>query len=223
VSLGNDVVDLADPESGLDGLHPRFAERVFTRAERESLEAAADRHALHWALWAAKESAYKALRRVDPRAIFAPRAFEVDLPAPPTAGGVLAGRVRHRGRSHALEVALRDGVLHVVAWDSAGPIATRIHAAVFGAGEDPGTSARRLASRGIGAALGAEPGEVRIAGRPPVATRAGLPLDVVVSLSHHGRFAAFAWAGLRSLPYPSSSVFHRSSAPNSRQHDPHTE
>jgi phosphopantetheinyl transferase (holo-ACP synthase) len=196
VSLGNDVVDLANAETRLDGLHPRFAERVFTPAERRALQESGDRHVLHWALWAAKESAYKALRRADPRAIFAPRAFEVDLPAHPVPGAVMAGRVRHGGRSHALEVALRGEVLHAVAWDPAGPLTTTIRAAVAGAGRDPGTDARRLAARGIGAALGVDPGGVRIAGRPPVASRAGRPLDLVVSLSHHGRFVAFAWAGI---------------------------
>ena len=59
--IRTDFSSVADAETRLDGLHPRFAERVFTPAEREALEAAPDRHRLHWALWAAKESAYKAL------------------------------------------------------------------------------------------------------------------------------------------------------------------
>ena len=43
MSVGNDVVDLADPETRLRGLHPRFAERVFSTAERDALEAALER------------------------------------------------------------------------------------------------------------------------------------------------------------------------------------
>ena len=200
MSLGNDVVDLADPEARLDGLHPRFAERVFTPAEREALEASGDRHVLHWALWAAKESAYKALRRVEPRTIFAPRAFEVDLPGPPRGEASAAGRVRHGGHSLALQVSLRGGALHAMAWDLSGPLATTIRCAVGAAGSEPGADAQGLAARGIADALGLDPGEVRIVGRPPAAARGERPLDLVISLSHHGRYVAFAWAGLALSP-----------------------
>jgi hypothetical protein len=195
VSLGNDVVDLADAEARLEGLHPRFAERVFTPAEREALEASRERPVLHWALWAAKESAYKALARVEPRTVFAPRAFEVELPAPPRDGVPAAGRVRHGGRSFALEVCRRGDALHAVAWDeeSKGPGDGALLWQVAIADGEPGAAARRLGARAIGVML---PGHesIRIVGRPPLAVGATGPLDLVVSLSHHGRFAAFAAA-----------------------------
>ncbi len=192
MSLGNDVVDLADPEARLDGLHPRFAERVFTPAERAALEASAERPVLHWALWAAKESAYKALARARPRTVFAPRAFEVELPGPPRDGVPAAGRVRHGGRSFALEVSRRGDALHAVAWDPDGPGAAAIRSAVGAAEDDPGAAVRRLAARDIGVALGLDPRQVRVGGRPPVATLDGRVLGVLVSLSHHGRLVAFA-------------------------------
>jgi phosphopantetheinyl transferase (holo-ACP synthase) len=197
VSLGNDVVDLADPEARLDGLHPRFAERVFTPAERAALDASADRHRLHWALWAAKESAYKALARVEPSAAFAPRAFEVELPALPASGeAAVIGRVRHGGRAFGLEVSLRGDALHAVAWDEGdGDPArgTTLREVALADGE-PGAAVRRLAARAIGLTLrpGDEP--IRIVGCPPVAVGVSGPLDVMVSLSHHGRFVAFAAA-----------------------------
>jgi hypothetical protein len=198
VSLGNDVVDLADPEARLDGLHPRFAARVFTPAERKALEASGDRHVLHWALWAAKESAYKALVRVEPRTVFAPRAFEVDLLAPPPGDGVAAGRVRHGGRSFALEVSRRGDVLHAMAWDDADncPGGGPMWQVAIADGET-GAVVRRLAVRAIGFILqpGYEP--IRIVGRPPVVVGATGALDLVVSLSHHGRFVAFAAASAR--------------------------
>jgi len=200
VSLGDDVVDLGDPEARLDGLHPRFAERVFTRTEREALEASADRHRLHWALWAAKESAYKALARVEPSAVFTPRAFEVALAAAPSGDAAVIGRVRHGGRAFALEVSLRGDALHAVAWDPDGLATARILRAVGAAGHDPGADARRLAACAIGAALCLDPREVRFVERPPLAVRGGRPLDLVVSLSHHGRFVACAWAGTASAP-----------------------
>ncbi len=197
MSLGNDVVDLADPEARLEGLHPRFAERVFTAAERAALEASGEeRPLLHWALWAAKESAYKALARLEPRTVFSPRGFEVELPAPPGRDAAAAGRVRHGGRSFALEVIRRGDALHAVAWDDAGDGARggAMTWQVAIADGEPGAAARRLAARAIGLMLrpGHEP--IRIVDRPPVAVGATGPLDLVLSLSHHGRFVAFAAA-----------------------------
>ena len=194
MSLGNDVVDLEDPEARLEGLHARFVERVFTPAERAALHGSLERLALHWALWTAKESAYKALARVEPDTVFAPRLFEVDLPRPPRDGEPAAGRVRHGGRSFALEVSRRGDALHAVAWDDAGnaPFGGAVLREVATAEGEPGAAGRRLAARAIGLVLASGDEPVRIVGRPPVAVGATGPLDLVVSLSHHGRFVAFA-------------------------------
>ena len=101
MSIGNDVVDLADPETRLDGLHPRWDGRAFCAAERRALAASPSRHRLHWALWAAKESAYKARKRLDPHTVFSPREFEIELSPLPAGGGpgVAVGRALHRGRA----------------------------------------------------------------------------------------------------------------------------
>jgi hypothetical protein len=205
VSVGNDVVDLADPETRLDGLHPRWVERVFTGTERGALErasdvrvpgsggATSDRHRLHWALWAAKESAYKARRRADETTVFSPCEFVVALGPLPRGDGLAMGRVVHRGHTFALEVRLDGACLHGVATNAdsgAAPVLTRV---AF-AGIEPGADARRLAAAGIGSALGLDVRDLRIAARPPVILHRGRQLDAILSLSHHGRFAAVAWA-----------------------------
>lgn len=193
MSVGNDVVDLADPETRLEGLHPRFLERAFCAAERDRLETSRSRHALHWALWAAKESAYKALKRLVPETVFSPKEFEVDLaPLPPAgAAGLAAGWVRHRGHLFELEVQLDAARLHAVAktGDVAGAGVLRQVGRALG---DPGVAVRRLAVAAIGAALGLDPTSLRIVGRPPVAAHLDGRLAADVSLSHHGRFVACA-------------------------------
>lgn len=193
MSVGNDVVDLADPETRLSGLHPRFDERVFCAAEREALEASRSRHRLHWALWAAKESAYKARKRLDPEAVFSPKEFEVDLSPLPTTGdgGVAVGRVFHRGDVFELEVCLDGASVHAVAKskDEAGAqVLWKLERALG----DPSVAARRLAAAAIASALGLDPAGLRIVRRPPVAIDRGRRLEADVSLSHHGRFVAFA-------------------------------
>ena len=90
--IGNDVVDLRDPETRPGAQHARFDARVFAASERLALERSRDAGRLRWILWAAKESAFKAARRCDPATVFAPSHFVVEL------GEGLRGRVRHAGR-----------------------------------------------------------------------------------------------------------------------------
>ena len=198
MSVGNDVVDLADPETRLRGLHPRFAERVFSIAERDALEASRrsgelrDR-LLHWAFWAAKESAYKALKRLAPETVFSPKEFEVDLLPLPLAevGGVATGRVLHRGQVFDVEVHHEGASVHAVAKsaDAAGAgVLWRVERALG----DQSVAVRRLAAGAIGSALGLDPRGLQIVRRPPVATYQGHRLAVDLSLSHHGRYVAFA-------------------------------
>ena len=191
MSVGNDVVDLALPETRLGGLHSRWGERVFCPAEREALDASPSRHLMHWALWAAKESAYKARKRLEPETVFSPKEFEVELSSLPATGGVAAGRVVHRGNVFELEVRLEGACVHAVA-TSEEEAGTRVLWNVESALGDPGVAARRLATTAIGSALGLDPADLRVVGRPPVATLRDRRIELGVSLSHHGRFVAFA-------------------------------
>ncbi len=70
--LGNDVVDLRDPDANPESYRPRFDRRVFDPAELR--EIVRDPHPLarRWAHWAAKEAAYKLARQVAPDFVFAP-------------------------------------------------------------------------------------------------------------------------------------------------------
>ena len=52
--LGNDVIDLADPETS--SRHPRFDARVFGATERALLARSEDAGRLRQVLWAAKEA-----------------------------------------------------------------------------------------------------------------------------------------------------------------------
>lgn len=198
MSIGNDIVDLADPETRHQGLHPRFDERVFGPSERALLGRSDSPHVLRWALWAAKESAFKAEKRLDPALVFSPKRFVVTLSALPVAGaqGVALGQVEHRGHVLDLQVHVDGTRLHAVARGTRATGA-RLLWRVDRVVSDAGATARRLAATAIGSALGLDPSGIRIVRRPPVAIHRGRPLEVDVSLSHHGRFAAFACALVR--------------------------
>ena len=78
--LGNDVVDLADPEVRGGPAHPRFDARVFSPPERRALESESAPNRLRWTLWAAKEAAYKLAVKRDPNAIFAAASLVASRP-----------------------------------------------------------------------------------------------------------------------------------------------
>lgn len=189
--LGNDVIDLADPETWPGACHPRFEQRVFTSAERAAI-AASPRPALaRWVHWAAKESAYKAARRHAAATVFAPRRFAVEL-----AGG--SGAVRHGADRFRLRVRLLGDAVHAVAWEPAATGLLVADVARVGAAVTPAAlsaAVRALAVRTIAAALGVADAHLtvtRAAGAPPCLLRDGHPERAVLSLSHHGHLVAFA-------------------------------
>jgi phosphopantetheinyl transferase (holo-ACP synthase) len=184
--LGNDVVDLADPEAREVALHPRFDARVFAAGERILLERAAERGTLRWALWAAKEAAYKAARQLDPALRFHPRAFVVE-----------GSRVLHAERCFRVRVERTGDALHAVA-EAAGRAAgaALARACRVPSEASPGAAARALARRAAAAWLGAPLDELEIVSceRVPRLLLRGAPCGLALSLSHHGRFAACALA-----------------------------
>lgn len=191
--IGNDVVDLRDPETQPGATHPRFDARVFGRVERRAIRRSAAPNRLRWALWAGKESGYKIARKRDPRAVFSPVRFRVYLDA------ALHGRVEWDGGRAALCVEERDGGLHAVAWScdrERSRLAWGLRRLPAPGGPPVRDAARRLAVGSVAALLGAEPRELAVAreGRVPRLRLRGAPAPADLSLSHHGGLVAFACA-----------------------------
>ena len=195
--VGNDVVDLHDPESRPEALHPRFDARVFTSDEREALGVSAFPHSLRWTLWAAKESAYKVSKKLDPAVRFLPKDFEVRRIAEGGEGGSV---VVHETGPFDVRLDRTDEWVRAVATITAvsAPSAHRLVCAgierLEGPGADPSRTVRELACAAIGSRVNVPPGQVRIATDRgiPVALWRNRRLPVDLSLSHHGRFVAWA-------------------------------
>jgi phosphopantetheinyl transferase (holo-ACP synthase) len=81
--IGNDVVDLEHAgDRGTAGVS-RFIARVFADEEAAWVtEPGGDPHRRLWALWAAKEAAFKIAQKLDPSTRFVPRRFVVTLRGP---------------------------------------------------------------------------------------------------------------------------------------------
>ncbi len=193
--IGNDVVDLRDPESRPGAIHNMFDARVFSFDEREALSDSASAHELRWTLWAAKESAYKVAKKLDPAVRFLPRDFVVRR--------ITEGRavVMHETGPFDVQLDRTDEWVHAVATVSAAsapstrrPISGGVER-LKAPGTDPSQVVRELACEAFGSCMNLPPGQVQIAADQgiPVAFWRNWRLPVDLSLSHHGRFVAWAW------------------------------
>jgi phosphopantetheinyl transferase (holo-ACP synthase) len=187
VSLtGNDVVDLDDPLIAGAHLRERFVARVCAPVERERLARSPSPKALLWALFAAKEAAYKAVCKLGPAPVFAHRRFVVAEDFSRVQWGELTLKLR---------VEQTAAWVHALAW--LGERAPSARVAALPAGVAPGAGARRLLLAALGGEEGLEvvrdplPGSWTGRG-PPRVERDGEPLPVDVSLSHDGRWVACA-------------------------------
>jgi phosphopantetheinyl transferase len=198
-------VDLRDPENQPDAIHARFDERVFDPAERACIREADSPHRVRWALWAAKESAYKVARRMDGRIHFHPQAFSVRIPGrKPAAIDSYPAEVSHATCRFEVDIRSTDDWVHAVASPRAGtreevgwkvddlPLTACPAAGRYEASE----RVRRLARSAIASALSLVPSDLVVAAaakRAPEVWWRGRKLAVDLSMSHHGRFIACAW------------------------------
>ena len=189
--IGNDVVDLDDPEGRAAARHPRFDGRVFDETERVLIEASPHPERTRWLLWAVKESAYKAARKEAPRTVFAPSRFVVRLDGDARACVTVGAR-----RFHVDLVAGADHV-HAVSRSAGDPPAT-LSTVVARPPEISvwSDSVRWLAIATLSRLLAVEPEDLAIRrdGRIPTLWIRGARSAADLSLSHHGRFVAFACA-----------------------------
>ncbi len=208
--LGNDIVDLADPETRSGGQHPRFDERVFAQSERAVLARNSDPTRMRWILWAVKESAYKALRRMRPGTVFSPPRFVVDLD-PQLDGTVTVGN--EYCRAH---VEIDGACVHAIAtvdstrawtlWGSQRISHPSIRSSRDNAAVDGNASqrARELALEQIASRLEINRSELDIerSGRIPHLLHRGARTTATLSLAHHGSHVGFACR----FPIPSVDV-----------------
>ena len=213
--VGNDIVDLRDPSNQPDAIHPRFDERAFTRAERSVLRQSGSAHRHRWALWAAKESTYKAAKKLDSTLRFLPQQFVVDRIDEEGA------EVHHGTDRFTVHLSRCDDWVHAVATPHARPsrklsvmlgqppsvipgLACRVPGSVDvrslgGALDDASEAVRDLARDSIASGMAVAPEDVELeaSGRIPEVRMRDARLRVDLSLSHDGRYVACAWAGTR--------------------------
>jgi phosphopantetheinyl transferase len=184
--IGNDVVDLEHRSAQPSSRHPRFDARVFSDSERLLIAGDASER-VRWVLWAAKEAAYKVAKKLDAAVVWAPSRFAVTLDSP------ASGSVRHGESLYAFHVEQREAYVHVLARRAPSLGEVRSGVAVAASG-DLSAAARSHACLALGAQLAIDPARLSVTKRErvPVLCADGAPARADLSLSHHGRFVAFA-------------------------------
>lgn len=215
--MGNDIVDLKIPEARGKSRDARFLKKALTGPEQCAVARSFFPDRLLWAFWAAKETAFKAASKLDPDIASAPRRYEVDLEEEGAFGpwmNKICGIVRtpngrvpvrvlfHPEYVHCIGGCFRSGSLDDMIWEVAPiediPGSKDIHSL----SERESAAARTLAVSRLSSILRCAPGDIRIShsngpadARFPVVYRKGQPPRIDISLSHDGRFVAFAAGG----------------------------
>jgi len=188
--VGNDVVDLDDPPNATAHLRERFVARVCNEVERAALEKAADPRTLLWSFFAAKEAVFKVVAKLGAPPPFAHRLFAIAPDLRRARWGELAFELRVRATS---------GWVHAVA---GGIDEEHVHGVAPVSNEDAGVAARRLLRRAVARRIGRDETELEVVRAPrpgswdgfapPELLLHGRPTSIDVSLSHDGRFVAYA-------------------------------
>ncbi len=214
--IGNDIVDVKAPGAAGKSGDVRFLRRVLGPDEQRAVAASENPDRLLWAFWAAKESAYKAISKTFPGIISSPLRYPVNLGLPDAAGvvngtvqtpcGPVAVRI-HLTKDHVHGIGMVQGSKNLddVEWALA-----QIPAGEIGSrsiSETESQIVRRLAGLGIAKLTGRPFEDIDIIRQksplgpgPPVIRCKGKPIDMDISLSHDGRFVAWALlSGLASI------------------------
>ncbi|RZO86416.1 MAG: 4-phosphopantetheinyl transferase family protein [Oceanococcus sp.] len=195
--IGNDVVDLADPETRQ--LHPRFDRRILSESELQRLKRSADPHRLRWTLWAAKEASYKRGRKLMPDLAFSPCLFETHIM---DSADIV---VKHPRFSSKVQIDVTNDYVHAVALPlddgstNLAEAAADLKLAVIRSPQDAKSSTslqiRQFAQQSLAKHLQVHQQHTRIITRQkiPYLTDADQNILGDLSLSHHGQFLSLAF------------------------------
>ncbi|MBW6486588.1 MAG: 4'-phosphopantetheinyl transferase superfamily protein [Syntrophobacterales bacterium] len=199
--VGNDIVDLAEPDNIGKSSDKRFCRRVFNPREL-SLIANSDRpDSILWALWAAKEAAYKAVSRGAPTVCSIPKKYPVIIAdAGELADSPLTGKVVTPLGELPVSIFIDAEMVHAIVAGTVDDLARIIFRVeqVDANNADPPRFARKVLLEEISRRIGCSVGDLSVAKeerRPwaPFIAFRGSRLFADISLSHDGRFVACAF------------------------------
>jgi len=202
--IGNDIVDLADPQARGKSRDTRFINRVFTLDEQQKILNSDEPDIFLWSLWAGKETGYKAISKTHPAVSSSPRHYEIKLSDSPlpesgivyTPCGPVPVRFFITGEYiHCIGASTDEGIGSIV-WD-----VQKILQPQFSP-DYQSDFVRNMAGKKISRYLKEDPEAIEIIRPkghrglgPPAVYAGGKRTAIDISMSHDGRFAACAVSG----------------------------
>lgn len=209
MSAGNDIIALAGTDEDKTSRY-RFYSRILSPGELSLFDATGLRFSTFvWLLWSIKESVYKYVSRSNPQLVFAP--LKIPVNGLRIREDYFEGKICYRGQCLISRSFLRDELIMTVVNEGEDFSLIRWGVRAISDSGYPAQSAgvRKFALFSMSAHLpGANLRIVKTADGPPEVWDGELPLDIPLSLAHHGRYVAWSYR----LPANSSS--YRKSAAN---------
>lgn len=185
--VGNDIVDLIEANKTSNWQHPRFLSKLFTPLEQDLINNSDSSFVMIWRLWSMKEAAYKLFTQNNSGRFFNPKGFECSTEN-------TFGTVKFKNFKCFVESKVTSNFIISEAKTKQKKFKSKV---VNLSGNSP-----KLQSRELKQSLFEHMGNTirRNAKLQLTYTRFGVPLLEVedklhhISLTHHGRFGAFAIA-----------------------------
>ncbi|MEL7220728.1 MAG: 4'-phosphopantetheinyl transferase superfamily protein [Bacteroidota bacterium] len=196
--IGNDIVDLAYARQMSNWQRPRFLDKVFSATEQHMIKEAEDPERWVWLLWSIKESVYKLIHRNMQRSFFAPKRIECVAVTPTITNEAVKFVVHYEDQTYFGESQLDQAYLHSIAY--AANKNPDYSAASFSLEQCDYTHQQAFIRRELlrqyakteDLAVERLSIQKNISGIPAIYL-GGVQQDTVLSISHHGYFAAYAF------------------------------
>ena len=187
--IGNDIVDLNDPQAQGKENNLAFLSRVFSSAEQRLISESSAPHVMLWTLWSIKEASFKAAQKLLSDIRFIPKKFLCEIVEAKSA----QWHCCYSSACFNVQVTTTNDYVHAVAVNEASFF---VSAVLLEKCEENASNAVRVLALRLLAELGVLADAVRH--KPPRFYRNETEIeDWDVSLSHDGRFIAGAVLGNR--------------------------
>lgn len=208
--MGNDIVDRRAGDAAGKSRDARFVRRVLTEQEHRVCRQSADSDQYLWTVWTAKETAYKAMAKSWPDISASPRRYQAFF-EDGICGQNLPGVVQTPKTPVYIRVMIRADYIHCIGLTRQSPEhlvwgVERLFAEPDQDGNrDPDRQSavvRRAAAARVAACMELPAADIGIRRcqdqvsrqmSPPAVYIRGVRSEIDISLSHHGRFTAYAF------------------------------
>ncbi len=194
--IGNDIIDLAFARKSSSWQRKAWLNKLFTVEEQQQIWQSNDPENTLWIFWSMKESAYKIIVREEQRRFFAPKKLHCTLSESQT--HFSSGTVRFQSKTYLTKSACKNASIHTVAIAKKHNKAIAFHQEILA--KSNSEQNRYWHYEKIIASLCSE--AKFLAATPRIKKNdLGIPYvfigatqqSPILSISHHGRFAAFVY------------------------------